>query len=104
MQKLDGDKVIIKDPWNKNPDLLKKKFDDAMYQVKYCWRVYVPEKFKEEEELVVQGMIEIDGNESTVSMIYKDNRAYVSVRELATLLKYDVSSNGKVPVLKKKDR
>lgn len=104
MQELDGDKVVIKDPWNKKPNLLKKNFNEAMYQVKYCWRVYVPEKFKEDDEVVVQSMIEIDGNESTVSMIYKDNRAYVSVRELATLLKYDVSSNGKVPILKKKDR
>lgn len=101
---LDRDNVLIKDPYNKKSICSKMPWDRFIKQQKYYWEIKLPEKFKEDDEVVVQSMIEIDGNESTVSMIYKDNRAYVSVRELATLLKYDVSSNGKVPILKKKDR
>ena len=59
---------------------------------------------KEDDEVVVQGMIEVNDKEYTISMIYKDDYSYVSTRELAKILGYDVSNKGQVPILKKKDR
>lgn len=87
MQELDGDKVIIKDPWNKKPNLLKKNFDDAAYQVKYYWRVYVPEKFKEDDELIVRENIIVDGEEYTVDMINKDGYTYIKTRDIGAIFK-----------------
>lgn len=103
-QELDGDKVIIKDPWNKKPNLLKKNFDDAMYQVKYCWRVYVPEKFKEDTEVVVRENIIVDDKEYTVDMINKDGYTYIKTRDIGVIFNMDVSNKGGIPILKKKDR
>lgn len=57
---------------------------------------------KEDEEVVVQGMIEVDDKEYTISMIYKDDYSYISTRELAKILGYDISNKGQVPILKKK--
>lgn len=104
MQELDGDKVIIKDPWNKKPNLLKKKFDDVAYQVKYYWRVYVPEKYKEDQYMVENINIEVDGLDYTVQAINHEGYNFVKVRELAKICGFDVSNEGKNPILKKKDR
>jgi predicted double-glycine peptidase len=102
MQELDGDKVIIKDPWNKKPNLLKKNFDDAAYQVKYYWRVYVPEKYKEDDEVVENINIEVDGLDYTVQAINKDGYTYIKTRDIAVACGYDVSNKGATPILTKR--
>lgn len=104
IQELDGDKVIIKDPWNKKPNLLKKNFDEVVYQVKYYWRVYVPEKYKEVKYMVENINIEVDGLDYTVQAINQDGYNFVKVRDLAVICGFDVSNEGKNPILKKKDR
>lgn len=102
LQELDGDKVIIKDPWNKKPNLLKKNFDDVIYQSKYYWRVYVPDKYKEDLEVVENINIEVDGLDYTVSAINKDGYTYIKTRDIAVACGYDVSNKGATPILTKK--
>lgn len=102
MQELDGDKVIIKDPWNKKPNLLKKNFDDATYQAKYYWKVHVPEKYKEDLEMVENINIEVDGLDYTVQAINKDGYTYIKTRDIAVACGFDVSNKGKTPILTKK--
>lgn len=104
IQELDGDKVIIKDPWNKKPNLLKKNFDEVVYQVKYYWRVYVPEKYKEVKYMVENINIEVDGLDYTVQAINQDGYNFVKVRDLAVICGFDVSNEGKNPILKKKNK
>ncbi len=56
----------------------------------------------EDDEMVEQAKIILDGQEKQVRRILKDGNNYISVRDLAELLGYDVSSKGNVAVLIKK--
>lgn len=102
MYGLEGNDVLIKDPWNKKPNLLKKNFDEAAYQSKYYWRVHVPEKYKEDLEVIENINIEVDGLDYTVSAINKDGYTYIKTRDIAAACGFDVSNKGKTPILTKK--
>lgn len=55
----------------------------------------------EEEEMVEKDTIIVDGKKHEVNMIRKDGVTYVKTRDIAELVGYQVSSQGKVPVLTK---
>ena len=56
----------------------------------------------EEEEMVTNEKIIVDGKEHKVDLIRKEGVTYIKTRDIANLVGYDVSSNGKIPVLKSK--
>lgn len=56
----------------------------------------------EEEEMVTNEKIIVDGKEHKVNLIRKDGVTYIKTRDIANLVGYDVSSNGKTPVLNRK--
>ncbi|MDO4531621.1 MAG: hypothetical protein Q4C06_06530 [Bacillota bacterium] len=57
---------------------------------------------EEEEEMVVQEKIQVDGREHPVSLIRKEGVTYIKSREIAGLLGYAISSEGRMPVFTKK--
>ena len=56
----------------------------------------------EEEDVVTNEKIIVDGKDHKVDMIRKDDVTYIKTRDLAELVGYDASNIGKVPVLDKK--
>ena len=101
---LDQDNVLIKDPYNTKAICSKMDWDRFVKQQKYYWEVQLPEKYKEDLEVVENINIEVDGLDYTVSAINKDGYTYIKTRDIASALGFEVSNKGKTPVLKKKDR
>lgn len=99
---LDGNNVLIKDPYNKKTICSKMPWDRFIKQQKYYWEIKVPEKFKEDDEVVENINIEVDGLDYTVSAINKDGYTYIKTRDIASACGFDVSSKGKTPILTKK--
>lgn len=104
MYGMDGDNVLIRDPWNTKPNLLKKNFDDAAYQAKYYWKVTLPEKYKEDDEVIVRENIIVDDKEFTVEMINKDGFTFLKTRDVASIFNMDVSNKGGTPILTSKNK
>jgi hypothetical protein len=77
-------------------------WDRFIKQQKYYWEIKVPEKFKEDDEVVENINIEVDGLDYTVSAINKDGYTYIKTRDIAAACGFDVSSKGKTPILTKK--
>lgn len=57
---------------------------------------------KEEDEVVKEGKIIINGKETEVKLILKDGTNYVKLRDFAELLDLKVSVKGDIPVVEKK--
>lgn len=51
LYRIDGNDVLIRDPYNKKAICSKMDWDKAKYQVKYYWHIVVPEKYKEDEDM-----------------------------------------------------
>ncbi|WP_352399367.1 M15 family metallopeptidase [Anaerotignum sp.] len=56
---------------------------------------------KQEDEMVEQGTIIVDGKECKVDMIRKDGITYIKTRDFANVLGLKVSNKGSIPVLKR---
>lgn len=57
-----------------------------------------------EDEMVEQRAVIVNGEEYTVNMIVKDDYTFIKTRDLGPLLGFEVTNEGKTPILKKKDR
>ena len=57
---------------------------------------------KEEEEMVEQAKLIVDGEEYTVERILKDGTNYIKIRDIADVLGYEISNQGSTAVLTKK--
>lgn len=101
---LDGNNVLIKDPYNTKAKCLKAPWEVFSKQVKYYWAIEIPDKYKEVKYMVENINIEVDGLDYTVQAINQDGYNFVKVRDLAVICGFDVSNEGKNPILKKKDR
>lgn len=99
---LDQDNVLIKDPYNKKSICSKMPWDRFIKQQKYYWEIKLPEKYKEDDEVVENINIEVDGLDYTVSAINKDGYTYIKTRDIAAACGFDVSNKGKTPILTKK--
>ncbi len=98
---LEGGKVQINDPWSNKPAQTNADFNLFKSQVKFYWVVKVPEKFKEDDEVVKREKIIVNGKEYEVNMIRKDGTTYIKTRDVAELLGLKVGSKGSVPTLEK---
>lgn len=99
---LDGSDVLIKDPYNKKTICSKMPWDRYIKQQKYFWEIQLPEKYKEDDEVVVRENIIVDDKEYTVDLINKDGTTYLKTRDVAAIFNMNVSSKGKTPILTKK--
>lgn len=59
----------------------------------------MPKKYMEDDEVVKEDVILVDGKEYTVSMIRKDGLTYIQTRDIADILNLDVSNEGRIPKL-----
>lgn len=57
---------------------------------------------KEDDEVVEQGMILVNGEEYTVTLIRKDDVTYIKTRDIGPILGYDVDHKKDTPILTKK--
>ncbi len=57
---------------------------------------------KEDEEMVKNSKIIVDGKEVTVRRILKDGTNYIAIRDIAEAVGYSVGNNGNIAVLQKK--
>lgn len=57
---------------------------------------------KEDDEVVTREKIIVDGKEIVVDLIFKNGTNYVKIRDVGDALGYEVSNQGKIPVLQKK--
>lgn len=57
---------------------------------------------KEDEEMVENSKIIVDGKEVTVKRILKDGTNYIAIRDIAEAVGYSVGNNGNIAVLQKK--
>ncbi len=57
---------------------------------------------KEDEEVVEESKIIIDGKEHVAERILKDGTNYIKIRDVAEAMGYDVTSKGNVAVLTRK--
>lgn len=57
---------------------------------------------KGDDEVITREIIIVNDKEYTVEMIRKDGYTFIKTRDFGTACGYDVSSNGKTPVFKKK--
>ena len=99
---MNGNNVLINDPWS-----TKKAQTDAPYtqfrnEVKYYWVIKMPKKFKEDDEVVKEDVVIVNDKEYTVSMIRKDGVTYLKTRDIANILNFDVSNEGRIPKLDSK--
>ena len=101
---LDQNNVLIKDPYNKKAICSKMPWEQFIKQQKYYWEVQLPEKYKEDLEVVERIEIEVDGENFSVDAINKDGYTYIKTRDIGAACGFEVSNKGKMPILKKKDR
>lgn len=66
------------------------------------WKETKKQSKQEDDEVVKQDIIIIDGKEYTISMIRKDDYTYLKTRELAEILGFEVGNEGRIPTLKTK--
>lgn len=99
---LDQDNVLIKDPYNKKSICSKMPWDRFIKQQKYYWEIKLPEKYKEDLEVVENINIEVNGLDYTVQAINKDGYTYIKTRDIAAACGFDVTNRGKTPILTKK--
>lgn len=99
---LDGDNVLIKDPYNTKAICSKMPWDRYIKQQKYYWEIEIPAKYKEDDELIVRENIIVDGEEYTVDMINKDGYTYIKTRDIGAIFGYNISNKGGTPILDKK--
>lgn len=101
---MDGEDVLINDPYNKKPICSKMPWDKLVPQMKYYWLIEIPEKYKEEKYMAENINIEVDGLDYTVSAINHEGYTYIKTRDLAAACNYEVSNKGKTPILTKKNK
>lgn len=99
---MDGDNVLINDPYNKKEICSKMPWDRFIKQQKYYWEIEIPEKYKEDDEVIVRENIIVDGEEYTVEMINKDGYTYIKTRDIGAIFGYNISNKGGTPILDKK--
>ena len=99
---LNQDHVLIKDPYNTKPICSKMPWDKFIKQIKYYWEIQLPDKYKEDLEVVENINIEVDGLDYTVSAINKDGYTQIKTRDIAAACGFDVSNKGAMPILTKK--
>lgn len=58
-------------------------------------------EYEEDEEMVEKENIVVDGKNHEVSLIRKDGVTYIKSRDIAELLGYEISSEGRMPVFTK---
>jgi len=98
---LEDGQSLINDPWSIKPAQTKADYNLFKSQVKYYWVVKVPDKLKENVEMVINGEIIVCGKICKADMIYKDGTTYIKTRDIAKLLDLKVSNRGNVPVLER---
>ena len=58
--------------------------------------------YEEDEEMAEQDTVLVDGKKHEVTLIRKDGVTYIKSRDIAALLGYEISSEGRMPVFTKK--
>lgn len=99
---LENGNILIKDPYNTKSICSKMPWDRFIKQQKYYWEVKVPDKYKEDLEVVENINIEVNGLDYTVQAINKDGYTYIKTRDIAAACGFEVTNKGKTPVLTKK--
>ena len=79
--------------WGSVPSKLKAQYGSPAAFMK-TWK-------KVDDEMVTKEKIIVNGKEHLVDMIRKDGLTYVKIRDFANATGYNVSNNGKTPVLSK---
>lgn len=98
---VNGSKVLINDPWSTKTAQTNAEYSLFKNEVKYYWIVEVPDKFKEEEEVIEKDKVIVNGVENTVEMIRKDGYTFIKTQDIAKLLDLKISNKGRIPVLDK---
>ena len=101
---MDGEDVLINDPYNKKPICSKMPWDKLVPQMKYYWLIEIPEKYKEDDEMIVRENIIVDDKEFTIEMINKDGFTFLKTRDVAAIFNMDVSNKGGTPILTSKKK
>lgn len=96
---MEGNNVLINDPWSIKKQQTNASYDLFRNEVKYYWVISVPDKYKEDGEVVVEDIIVVDDKEHKIQMIRKDGYTYLNTRQLCKILGYEVDSEGRIPVL-----
>lgn len=96
---MEGNNVLINDPWSTKKAQTNASYELFRNEVKYYWIVKMPKKYMEDDEVVKEDVILVDGKEYTVSMIRKDGLTYIQTRDIADILNLDVSNAGRIPKL-----
>ena len=97
---MEGNNVLINDPWSVKKQQTNASYDLFRNEVKYYWIISVPDKYKEDGEVVTEDVIMIDGKEYKIEMIRKDGYTYLNTRQLCEILGYNVDSEGRIPIVK----
>lgn len=79
--------------WGSTPSKLKAQYGSLAAFMK-TWK-------KVDDEMVTKEKIIVNGKEHLVDMIRKDGLTYVKIRDFANATGYNVSNNGKTPILSK---
>lgn len=98
---MDGSKVLINDPWSGKPAQTNAEYDLFRSEVKYYWIVTIPERAKEDKEMVVKDKVIVNGQEFDVEMIRKDGYTYIKTQDIGKVLDVKVSNKGRIPVLER---
>lgn len=99
---MEGNNVLINDPWSVKKQQTNASYDLFRNEVKYYWIISVTEKYKEDDIMVVEDIIMVDGKEHKVQMVRKDGYTYLNTRQLCEILNFEVDSEGRIPILTKK--
>ena len=88
--------------WNIKKQQTNASYDLFRNEVKYYWVISVPDKYKEDGEVVVEDIIVVDDKEHKIQMVRKDGYTYLNTRQLCEILNFEVDSEGRIPILTKK--
>lgn len=99
---MDGNNVLINDSWSTKKAQTNAAYSLFRNEVKFYWIVKVPDKFKEDDEVVQNDVVVVNDKEYTVSMIRKDGTTYIKTRDIATILNLEIGNKGRIPVLTQK--
>ena len=94
-----GDTVKIKDPNSTAAARLSANVDTWIKQIKYAWRVEVPQTTSEDDEMIELRKIEIDGKTIEMPVIFKNGSNYVSIKSFAEHLGFKVGNDGSMPII-----
>ena len=96
---VDYRRVYINDPWSRKDMCHCNLIETWQNQVKHYWVIEIPQKEKEDDEVVENKKIAVLGKDIKIPTIFKNGTNYVSIRAICEALGLDVTSEGKEPII-----